>query len=92
MKKASQRLVNIATALRKIKDDFLIFSDGMVNTFKEPVQAEDERFFSLKAVLTSLWVPCVVGRKEQPRTFAIAAASALGVRTMAVFAALMIAG
>ena len=40
-------------------------SKRLVNSLLEPVDREEERFFRLKSVLTSIWVPCVVGDKNQ---------------------------
>merc|ERR1712004_647612 len=44
---------------------FMELSKRLVNSLLEPVDREEERFFRLKSVLTSIWVPCVVGDKNQ---------------------------
>merc|ERR1719447_2311088 len=50
---------------KELKSAFLELSKRLVNSLLEPVDREEERFFRLKSVLTNLWVPCVVGDKNQ---------------------------
>ena len=47
------------------REAFMELSKRLVNSLLEPVDREEERFFRLKSVLTSIWVPCVVGDKNQ---------------------------
>ena len=54
--------------LPSISKSFLSFSERLVNSLREPVEREEERFFRLKSVITSTWVPCVVGEKQQNTT------------------------
>ena len=67
---------------------FGTFSRGLVSLLSAPVQNEEERFFAMKASLTALWVPCIVG--EKPHTFLITALVSRLVRTLALVATLLL--
>jgi len=58
----------IEKELHKLRKPLLTLSESLVNSLREPVEREEERFFRLKSVVTSTWVPCVVGEKQQNTT------------------------
>ena len=55
----------------------LRLSSHLIHLTREPVTAEDNRFFRLKAVLTSLWVACVLGDPNQSFIFPTSATISL---------------
>ena len=79
------RVPDVVTKFKdKFKPSFNDYSSEVTNLFLQPVQGEDNRFFGIKASLTALLVPCVVGHRESPHTFLVAALASLFIRLLAV--------
>ena len=60
------------------------YSYEVTNLFRQPVNSEDNRYFNMKACLTALLVPCVVGKRERPHTFLVAAVTSIFMRLLFV--------
>ena len=71
--------------LSRFRTPFFAYSNGMTSLLKEPVNSEDNRFFRIKSSLTSIFVPCVVGKRSEPNTFLVAALTSLLVRLLAIY-------
>ena len=54
---------------KRFSTSFSTYSTNMTTLLKEPIQNEDMRFFRIKASLTSIFVPCVVGDRSKPHTY-----------------------
>merc|ERR1719319_476711 len=70
------------------KNDKTYFIDLLVSMAEVPEL--DENYFSLKAAMTSLWVPCVVGKKDQ-QTFNKSAYSSLIFKTLILIISIILA-
>ena len=68
-------LVNVGSF--SLRRSILRLSSHLIHLTREPVTAEDNRFFRLKAVLTSLWVACVLGDPNQSFIFPTSATISL---------------
>ena len=78
--------------LGKLKRPLVQFADSLVSLAISPVDREEERFFPIKAALTSMWVPCVVGDKEKNRrVFLISGIISLVVKALAITLSLILA-